>query len=63
MKWVNNHLFLAACSNAPRLHLWNIEGQQTNKFLYEIEKNKDIAAMIINSLSISKQRKFVIAGC
>ena len=36
IKWVNNNLFLAACSNAPRLHLWNIEGQQTGKFIYEI---------------------------
>lgn len=34
IKFVSDQLFLASCSSAPRIHLWDMEGKLCQKYLY-----------------------------
>ena len=63
VKWIQNDMFLAACSSAPRIHLWNLDGAISSKFLYEMEKNTDTASAQANSLEIFKDKKLLVGGC
>ena len=56
-------MFLGGCSSAPRIHLWNINGNISSKFIYEIEKNKDPATAQVNHLDIIKDKKMMLGGC
>ena len=63
VKWVSDDLFFAACSSAPRIHLWNVEGKIASKFLYEMEKGKEAARAQINQLEVMKDKKMLLGGC
>lgn len=63
ISWVSEDLFLGGCSNAPRIHLWNVEGKLQQKYLYESEKGKDAQLIQANRLTMGKDAKMVIAGC
>ncbi len=63
IKWVSDSLLLTASSSAPRVTLWNVEGQIQNKYLYEVERGKEAAASQANKLEMVRERKVLMAGC
>mgnify|MGYP000876490126 CR=1 FL=1 len=61
--WTTTSTFITGCKNAPRATLWNIEGKICQKYLYEIEKNRDPMYSQINQLQSFKLYNLIIAGC
>lgn len=60
---MSEELFVTGSSSAPRINLWNIEGNIQSKFLYEVEKGKEAAASQVNRLEILRDRRLIAAGC
>jgi len=39
VSWINSDTFIAGCSSAPRIHLWNTNGKLVQKYLFQTDKN------------------------
>lgn len=61
--WISEQTFASGCQNAPRITLWDLNGKICQKYLYEVDKNRDAFQFQVNRLAWFSTLKTIAAGC